>query len=59
MLQPIAKFGSQRPSELIIRNVPAHMVRRLRERALEHGRTLQDELYSILESALAADEPKL
>jgi plasmid stability protein len=42
------------PVNLSIKNVPDALVRRLRERAQRHHRSLQGELVSILEEALAS-----
>lgn len=41
------------PVNLSIKNVPDHLVEKLRERALRHHRSLQKELVAILEEALA------
>jgi plasmid stability protein len=43
------------PVNLTIENLPDHLVDRLRERARLHGRSLQDELLAIIETA-APDE---
>lgn len=57
MLQPVFHVPVPNPpSEVVVRNVPPYLMRRLRERALANHRTLQDELYAILEQALMHDE---
>ncbi len=58
MLQPIINIPSPVPTELVIRNVPPHIVRRLRDRALQSRRTLQDELYAIVEAAVRTEDER-
>lgn len=43
------------PVNLSIRNVPDHVVERLRERAERNHRSLQGELMAIIEAAVQAD----
>jgi plasmid stability protein len=45
------------PVSLSIKNVPDEMVKRLRERAERHHRSLQGELMAILEEAVRASRP--
>ena len=45
------------PVNLSIKNAPDHVVRRLRERAERHHRSLQGELLAIIEAAVAVDAP--
>ena len=45
------------PVSLSITNVPDEMVRRLKERAARHHRSLQGELMAILEEAMGASRP--
>jgi len=45
------------PVHLSIKNAPDHVVQKLRERAARHHRSLQGELLSIVEAAVAAAEP--
>lgn len=40
-------------ASLTIRNIPARVLRRLRDRAAEHRRSMQGEVLSILEAAAA------
>lgn len=56
MLQSVINMRIPVPAELLIRNVPPHVVRRLRDRALRNRRTLQDELYAIVEAAAEEQE---
>ena len=42
---------------LSIKNAPDHVVRRLRERAERHRRSLQGELLAIIEAAVQEDRP--
>lgn len=42
---------------LSIKNAPAHIVTRLRERARRHHRSLQGELLAIIEDAVRTDQP--
>ena len=44
------------PVNLSIKNVPAHLAERLRQRAVRHHRSLQGELISILEESAATQE---
>lgn len=43
-----------RTASLTIRNIPGKVLVRLRERALRHRRSMQGEILSILETAVAA-----
>lgn len=45
------------PVSLSIKNAPDEMVRRLKERAERHHRSLQGELMAILEEAVGASRP--
>jgi plasmid stability protein len=45
------------PVSLSIKNAPDEMVKRLRERAERHHRSLQGELMAILEEAVGASRP--
>jgi plasmid stability protein len=45
------------PVSLSIKNAPDEMVRRLKERAERHHRSLQGELMAILEEAVRASRP--
>lgn len=45
------------PVNLSIKNAPDEVVRRLRERAERHHRSLQGELLAIMEAAVQADRP--
>lgn len=45
------------PVNLSIKNAPDHVVRRLRERAERHHRSLQGELLAIIEEAVRQDAP--
>jgi antitoxin FitA len=45
------------PVNLSIKNAPDEMVRRLRERAARHHRSLQGELMAILDEAVSASKP--
>jgi plasmid stability protein len=45
------------PVSLSIKNAPDEMVKRLRERAERHHRSLQGELMAILEEAVGAARP--
>ena len=45
-------------AQLIVRNLPEGVVRRLKVRAASHGRSSEAEHRAILESALGADRPK-
>jgi plasmid stability protein len=45
------------PVSLSIKNAPDDMVKRLRERAARHHRSLQGELMAILEEAVGASSP--
>jgi plasmid stability protein len=42
---------------LSIKNAPDHVVRRLRQRAQRHHRSLQGELLAIIEAAAREDQP--
>jgi plasmid stability protein len=45
------------PVNLSIENVPDHVVKRLRQRAARHHRSLQGELLAIIEAAVGEDQP--
>jgi len=45
------------PVSLSIKNAPDDMVRRLKERAQRHHRSLQGELMAILEEAVGTSRP--
>jgi plasmid stability protein len=45
------------PANLSIKNIPDHVVQKLRERAAGHDRSLQGELLAIVEAAVEAPEP--
>jgi plasmid stability protein len=45
------------PVSLSIKNAPDDMVRRLKERALRHHRSLQGEVMAILEEAVGTSRP--
>ena len=45
------------PVNLSIKNAPDEVVRRLRERAAKHHRSLQGELLAIVEAAVQVDRP--
>ena len=45
------------PVNLSIKNAPDHVVRRLRERAERHHRSLQGELLAIIEEAVRHEGP--
>ena len=45
------------PVNLSIKNAPDQVVRRLRERAERHHRSLQGELLAIIEAAVLEDRP--
>lgn len=45
------------PVNLSIKNAPDQVVRRLRERAERHHRSLQGELMAIIEAAVREDRP--
>jgi plasmid stability protein len=45
------------PVSLSIKNAPDEIVRRLRERAERHHRSLQGELLAIIEAAVEVDQP--
>jgi plasmid stability protein len=45
------------PVSLSIKNVPAALVKRLKERAARHHRSLQGELMAVLEQAVGASGP--
>jgi plasmid stability protein len=45
------------PVSLSIKNAPEEMVKRLKERAERHHRSLQGELMAILEEAVSASRP--
>src|SRR5271166_1008335 len=49
-------FGTM-PVNLSIKNAPDRVVRRLRERAERHHRSLQGELLAIIEAAVQEDRP--
>lgn len=51
-----SQFGTM-PVNLSIKNAPDEVVRRLRERAERHHRSLQGELLAIMEAAVQADRP--
>jgi plasmid stability protein len=40
------------PKELLLKDVPQHLMHRLRVRAGQNDRTVEDELYAILEDVL-------
>lgn len=48
-----------RSASLTIRNIPRHVLMRLRERARLHRRSMQGEILSILESAAAEPAPRM
>jgi plasmid stability protein len=50
------RFGTM-PVNLSIKNAPDDVVRRLRERAERHHRSLQGELMAIIEAATRDDRP--
>lgn len=56
MLQFMINTPAPRPSEIVLRNIPPHVMRRLQDLAIAHQRTLQDELYAILEAAVTGNE---
>jgi plasmid stability protein len=45
------------PVNLSIKNAPDEMVKRLKERAARHHRSLQGELMAILDEAVSASKP--
>ena len=47
------------PTNLSIKNAPDEVVKRLKERAARHHRSLQGELMAIIEAAAYADEGHL
>lgn len=52
----IRNGGYQMPVNLSVKNAPDPLVRRLKERAKRHRRSLQGELLSILDEAVRQDE---
>ena len=46
-------------SDLLIRRMPAHMKRKIRDRARAHGRSMSEEAQALIQKGLHAPEPEL
>jgi plasmid stability protein len=50
--------GVARMSDLLIRKMPAHMKRQIKERARAHGRSMSEEAQALIQRGLSTSETK-
>jgi plasmid stability protein len=46
-------------SDLLIRKMPPHMKRKIKERARAHGRSMSEEAQALIQKGLSAPEPEI